>query len=269
MQGTLFEKSNNFRAVLESEFIQRQAIDPQFSLRRFAAELTMSPSALSEILNGKHGLSRRGATKVAARLGYDAANSAAFVDLVARTCGRRSKERAIAEARVNARNLSVKRLSEDALKFVTEWYHHAILVLPAVASAAMGPSAIAMRYGLSVEIAQGALRRLIRLGLLRKVQGRLVPSDQHFATTDDVPSHAIKQCNAQILRRALQAVVRQRVEEREIASMVMAIRREDIPRAKEMLKEFRRKFCQDLEVSQGADHVYALSLAFFNLDESL
>ena len=44
----------SFRFFLQQEFFQRQRRNPRYSLRAFARDLELSPSTLSEILNGRH-----------------------------------------------------------------------------------------------------------------------------------------------------------------------------------------------------------------------
>src|SRR5690349_17881631 len=57
-----------FRQFLMTEFLQRQARNRRYSLRAFARSLALSPSRLSDYVNGRGGLSAQRAIEAADRL---------------------------------------------------------------------------------------------------------------------------------------------------------------------------------------------------------
>lgn len=59
------------RVILQQILTQRQHRNARYSLRAFARDLHVSPSFLSEVLNGKYGLSKHLANQIADRLGFD------------------------------------------------------------------------------------------------------------------------------------------------------------------------------------------------------
>ena len=60
----------DYRLLLKSELASRTNQNPNYSLRAFARDLDLAPSRLSEVLNGKQGLSTQAAEKIAKTLGY-------------------------------------------------------------------------------------------------------------------------------------------------------------------------------------------------------
>ncbi len=56
--------SKNYRDYLRRELEQRVQQDPRYSLNRFARDLDLAPSRLSEVLSGKQGLSRAIAERI-------------------------------------------------------------------------------------------------------------------------------------------------------------------------------------------------------------
>lgn len=69
------------RVILQQTLQSKQKKNSRYSLRAFARDLRVSPSFLSEVLNGKYGISRQLARQIAERLGFDAKESAHFCEL--------------------------------------------------------------------------------------------------------------------------------------------------------------------------------------------
>src|SRR4051812_39991780 len=82
MRRKMISVESDYRKILRRELEVRCQQSPRYSLRRFAGELRLSPSRLSEILNGKQGLSRESARGVAQNLGYTPGDTEMFCDLV-------------------------------------------------------------------------------------------------------------------------------------------------------------------------------------------
>lgn len=104
-------------------------IIPCYSLRALARDLQMSPSRLSEALNGKAGISAASARKISERLGLGTQESQYFYLLVQKEHARCKHVRVRAAEDIEAfSGLSKKaRINVDQFQVVADWYHLAIL----------------------------------------------------------------------------------------------------------------------------------------------
>ncbi|WP_413558003.1 hypothetical protein [Bdellovibrio sp. HCB209] len=75
-------KSPSYRDFLYEEFKKRRTKEPSYSLRGFARDLEMNPSRLSEIMNGKVGLSDVKGMELADRIGLTDKECEYFLDLI-------------------------------------------------------------------------------------------------------------------------------------------------------------------------------------------
>ena len=101
-------EQTDFRAVLRWELEKRHARNPRYSIRSFARDLSMAPSRLYEVLNGRYGLSRSSAGSAAEKMRLGDEENAHFCDLVEAAHGRSRLSRASAQARIQERQLSQK-----------------------------------------------------------------------------------------------------------------------------------------------------------------
>src|SRR5438128_1427996 len=92
--------SSDYKTILKEELAARCRQNPRYSLRAFARDLKIAPSRLSEILNGKQGLSRPAADKIARALGYGASEIERFCDLVESVHARSKRDRDSARVRL-------------------------------------------------------------------------------------------------------------------------------------------------------------------------
>jgi uncharacterized protein (TIGR02147 family) len=96
----------------------------------------------------------------------------------------------------------------------------------------------------------------------------LIPLDENFSVSSDVPSEAIRKFHKQILQKALSAVDAQSVDERNLSVVTGAVSTEDLPEYNRLIKGFRRKMNSLFEKNKKkSDQVYCLSVQFFRLTE--
>jgi transcriptional regulator with XRE-family HTH domain len=73
--------SLDYKSVINHFFKLRISNNPKYSLRKYAADLQLSPSSLSELLNNKHVPSVMTARKIAVNLNLTKEESEHFIDL--------------------------------------------------------------------------------------------------------------------------------------------------------------------------------------------
>jgi uncharacterized protein (TIGR02147 family) len=193
-----------------------------------------------------------------------------FCDLVESEHARSRAKRVQARVRLTDTHapLAYQQLTLDAFQVISDWYHYAILELALTKGFRSHPDWIARRLGISPHAAQAAIERLRRLELLEEREdGTLVPQNDFTASPSGIPSEAIRKSHRQLLEKALSALELQTVDERDFSSMILAIDKKDVPRAKKAIKNFRREFDSSFGKSKTKNQVYCLAVQFFSLQE--
>lgn len=237
--------SNHSDAVewLRDEYSRRRARNANYSLRAFAKHLHVGSGPLSEILAKKRVLSSRMASRITERLMLTPADRQRFLSLLAAPLSSPSPFRPLAD---------------DAFRVIADWQHFGILSLLETKGARSDARWIGTRLGISAEDAQIALDRLTRLEMIRADGDRLVPVSG-WATSSDIPSQAIRKFHRQTIQLALGALEEVPVEERDVTSITVAVDVANLPRAKSLIRKFRRQLSDLLEAGERSE-VYQLNI---------
>jgi len=260
-------KSLDYRNMLWDQLESRRLRNPHYSQRAFARDLGMRSGRLSEILNGKQGLSFRYAKLVAERLELSTEESAYFTDLVILAHGRSAKDKKAAGERVEGHfeRVEYRSIEVDQFQFISEWYHLAILELTKVKGFKASASWIAKRLEVPERSIKEALARLERLSFVRREKGKYVVLQGDNQIPGGVASKAIKLFHAQLLEKAKTALSSQPLEKREFVSLVLSLDPSRLPEAKARIAEFWRAMDQEFGGSTSPTEVYSLGVQFFQL----
>lgn len=184
---------------------------------------------------------------------------------------RSAEKRHIARIRLERRELdsTYYTLLDDEFHLISKWYHFAILQLVELPTFQADCRWIARALGISRGEAEGAIARLLRMGVLIEQAKGLKKSKAFVSTTDGVPSRAIRNFHAQVLQKAADGLDHQSIEQRNYSSNFLTIDKSKIPMAKEMMKRFRRRFVSDMSADGTRDSVYCLSMQLFELTREL
>lgn len=272
----IHEFGTDYSETLRRALEDRMTRNPRYSLRALARDLGLAPSHLSGILSGKLGLSRTAAQRIADRLGLRGSERNHFQDLVEIRHARSQSARQMAAARIRRwqklRRRHTQVLALDQFRVIADWYHFAILETARLADARMDLRWMARRLGIPTTLAQSALKRLLKLKMIERINSQWRAREETSTTPSDVPSAAIRQFHQQILAKASVALETQSVDDREFRSSLMAIRNSKLPEAKAMLQKFFEEFCEVIGGEQAngfgdQDEIYALSAQFFRISE--
>lgn len=260
----------DYREILKEELAVRCQINPRYSLRAFARDMELAPSRLSEVLNGKQGLSRPVATRIAMKLGYSGDETDFFCDLVESIHARKESSRSEAMEKLKKQfdENELLILNNDTFNLISDWYHLAILELTSLVDFQSEPKWIAKELGISENEVTLALDRLERFGFISRDDGKIVTIEHRTVTPGKVPSDSIKKFHKQILQKAADSIFLQTQETRDLSEVVVAVDRSRFEEAKEKIKIFRREFCNDMSKSEAKDGVYCLAIQFFSLTEA-
>lgn len=237
-----------FQSKLRSQLLDLQQRNPSYSLRAFANKIQISPSALSEILNGKRRVSRQLAEKALGLMGADPQEQNKILKLFS------SKQPSILE-NGHKEDSGYLELKADQFQVISKWYHFAILSLAETKDFKANPLWIAKRLGIKLIEAEQALDRLERMGFIKwsKSQKKIELLQHQLSTTDDIANAAVRQSHFEDLKLAETVLQNVAVEARDFSSITISIDKEKLPLAKKMIRQFQDQLCAVLETDKRTD----------------
>jgi uncharacterized protein (TIGR02147 family) len=250
-----------YQKCLREEMQRRCEKNPRYSARAFARALDVDVGALSRILAGKQIPSMKVAEKVLEGIELSAEDRKHFLGSLSLKQKSRDLKKPSRAFRGVVDGNPPKELSVDLYRVIADWYHAAILELTFVAELKNDARAIASKLGISAIEAKLAIQRLMDLGLLDDQNGVLTKSAERFTTADKhLSTPALRRNQRQFLEKAIYSLENDPIDERSVTSMTMAINPENIPAARQMIREFNQNLCQLLETGNRT-RVYNLGVA--------
>ncbi|MES2768584.1 MAG: TIGR02147 family protein [Bdellovibrionota bacterium] len=260
---------SNYINILKERLADRIKRNSRYSLRAFAKDINMSPGRLSNVLNGKSGLSLDKASTIAQKLDLSEAEAEWFITSVQSQDARSKTKRSEAQRRINALKKTYKdyqQLNLDQFALISEWYHFALIDLMDTKDFKNDTQWMAKRLGISKVEVEVALSRLKSLNFIKEEKNKLSVLVREPSTPSNIPSAAIKLFHRQILEKAITAIDMQSVEERDFSAITMPISKDIMEEAQIKIKNFRREFDKwAQENSKNKKDVYCISIQFFNL----
>lgn len=244
MKDTDTKVSNKiFRNLLEGELEKRQSVNNRYSLRSYARFLEVDAPTLSKILNAKKNVGERLISRVCKKLGCD-------------------------PEKINNGSddgLSFELLSDDQSQYLSKWYYYAILEIIELDDFEYEKKWIAKKLEISEKQVKLALERMIRLGVLKEVDGKLIDNTSGKTTniSSELSSTARREHQKEILELAIDALENTPPEIRDQSSMTVSINTDDIPEVKELIKKFRRDISKFLNTANNKNQVYNLGVSFY------
>ena len=239
--------------TLRDEFSHRSAKNESYSLRSFARKLKVSPGLLCNILNRKRNLTPNLAQRLSQEIGFSYSKRQRFVKAV--------KNRSRSKG-----SLPFENLAGDQFELISAWYHYGILSLFKCSTyeGDLNHEQIAKTLGITRLEARDAIERLLQMGLIRVKDGNLCYVADGMTANSEVSSSAIQQYHRQMLNLAITVLSPKTMDKRDFSSVTMPIDRNKLPKAREMIREFRRKLCAFLEEGKTND-VFALNIQLFSI----
>jgi uncharacterized protein (TIGR02147 family) len=263
------KEQTDYRDTLREVLESRCAKNMRYSLRSFARDLGISPSRLSDVLNGRYGLSPAAAKEIAEKLPLEPEDMRRFCDQVESMHARNKAARSAAQERIRNNLDSYRNIQEDGLDIISEWYYLAILELCLTEGFQSSPAWISRALGVNVHLITGAIQRLKKLNYLREDPvGNLSPTENFTAGPATGGKPQIHRFHGQVTGKALEALEFHPIQERAHCSIIMAFNSEQMEEAKTELREFVTRFDKKFGASPVKDQVYCLNLQFFRLQES-
>ena len=256
----------DFRNYLKSVLNERVSRNPAYSLRSFARQIDLSPSALCEVLKGTKNLSEETATLIARRLGLNTSEQECFrlSALSQRTKRIEVKEEALQRLQELQPSSSTQILATELFRMISDWQHFAILAATELTDFESGAEYLAKRLGISVRGAEAAVDRLIQLEMLEQdKKGRLRKSKRNPRVISDSPSEALRNFHRQTLNKAIESIDTQTPQEKVIGSETFCIDPNQLEEYRKAADEFFEKMLGITARSKVKTEVYHLGVQFF------
>ena len=244
----------NITQVLKNNFEERRRKNRRFSLRAYAKFLEIDAPTLSKIFSHQKKPGIRLTKRLADKLGLDPKKQRS---LMGGAGGRNPQDR------------DFRYVESDQFQAMSRWYYNALLEILELKNFSDDPVWIASKLNLSVNEVKIALERLERLGQIQKTDKGWKDLTGGVTTVlgRDLTSSARRSHQKELLEIAMQALEDVPVEYRDQTSMTMAIGVDDIPKVKELIKDFRRRLFSFLNDNPEKTEVYNLSVSFFPLSK--
>lgn len=231
----------NYRHILSEVLEARNASNPSYSLRSYARDLEISPSTLSEVLNGKKGLSSALAASVAKKLKLQDWEIRYFCDLVAKEHAKSPKARSAANERLESLKLenNVRLINQKAIKALTSWVDLAILELTYLKEFKNSTKWIAQRLNVDEHRITSSVKRLLEAKLLEvdKKTGAWSDVSPLFTSTDGVPNEFIRNFHKTVLNRALEELNHDDLSARTVKTVIFSVSEANAFKAKSILND--------------------------------
>jgi len=239
--------------VLRSDFEEKLKRNSGYSLRAYSKFLGIQAPSLSGVLNGNRKVPKKKIEEVTKKLNLSPSEKSLFIQT------NLSKN-----ASVPIHSLDFVLDDEMHFKVIAEWEYYAIMSLVQTKDFKYEEKWIAGRLGITNYRARACIENLLQLNLVVEKDSTLLLTNKGLTTTHDVASAALKRARLQDLELARQSIDKVSVENRDLSSVTMTLKKNDIPKFKEKIKEFRREFMKDAESKTG-DEVYKLSIQLIPL----
>jgi uncharacterized protein (TIGR02147 family) len=240
-------KAENFKHILQQEFLRRSSRNPRYSLRSYAQFLGIHHSTLSGLLSGKRPITKKTVSSLSLKLGIFPDN---FI-----------KED---KFRLPQHNF----LEDDVFNRISEWYFDAILELSKIRSFDFTVAGVSRYLDLNETQVSVALETLVRLRLLGRTKDgfKIVHENSTNLSSNEKTSAAMRKYQKSILEKSIDALETVERKDRDHTSTTLAIRKSDLPKAKEIIKDFRYKLTALLQDNhKNFDEVYQLQVSLFPL----
>ena len=260
----------SFAGFLKEELSRRVERNPSYSLRAFARDIELSPSRLSEVMSGKHGISRSSARIICKSLGLAQGKVEYWCDVVDAQFARCDSQRALAARRLKKASLAPElyEFSGDEFTLIADWYHLAILELMKVDSFQPSISWVASKLKIPQQTAFEAIGRLERLELISiDDEGAWHLVVGRSSVNDRVSPEAMRMFHTQILAKAASSLTEFPRAERNLQAIVSAVSTQGYREITEAMRDFQSRVIEISQKYQGKEKVIAFAMQAFPLAE--
>lgn len=250
---------NEFSDYLREQFIAKVKINKNFSLRSYARFLDIHFATLSQFMSGKRAITKKTIRKLAPRLNATDEHMSQWLSSI--------------EKKSAPNFIQYKTIDQEQLALLSEWYYDAIVELVQTKHFRKDIAWIAKVFNISYIEADEAVACLFKLGLLGvNEQGDWIVINQLMTTitNNQNTSAALKNYQAELLKKSLNSIELVPFEDRTHSSLVVAISKDQLAEFNVEIDRLRSRLNQ-MATSQlkekKADSVYCFCFSGFPVSQ--
>ena len=260
----------DFLRTLHSTVEKQQQL--RYPYVQFSKDLGFDKSNVSYmVIHRWRHLSHEQGEMITQNLGITGAERRYFLKLIEYTDARHEEKRKdiFSELVDLKEGLLVDNKDKQMLQFFSKWHHAAIFELVALPDFQSDPEWISAQFyrRLSVEDVKESLKLLESMGLIKydDQQNRHFKVDKSLSTGDEVRGLAVVGYHFQMLEMAAASMTQVPHEEREIASITLAVNEDLLKRLKDDIRMFKRYATFLSDQCQDPKQIVQLNLQLFSI----
>ncbi|MCR5379249.1 MAG: TIGR02147 family protein [Fibrobacter sp.] len=265
----------DYREFLRDYYTQKKAANPAFSLRVFSDKIGFkAKDFISRVMNGEKNLSDQSIPKVASGLKLGKHETEFFMALVKFNQAETMEDRNAAFEEMQA-VLKVVRFAEKQhllghcqYMVYSHWRHLTIRSLIGMYGFDGDYDALAKQVHpkVTTEEAKQSVRLLEECQLIKKdASGKYVLTESAITTGDRTSKLALRGFHQHCLKLAADAIDRDPPGKRHISGLTLGISQEGYERIVERINAFRKEIALIAEEDEGADKVFQMQFALFQV----
>jgi uncharacterized protein (TIGR02147 family) len=270
--NSIYEYSD-YRIFTKDYYEERKAENPNFSYRLLAQRAGINSAPFFKFLiEGKRNLTQETVAKVASALKLDEKGREYFENLVffnqAKTVKDKSRFFDKLIALQKARN--TLQIGSDKYAYFSEWHHCVIREYATMTDFRddFGKLGNSLRPTISALKAQESVELLLRLGFLKKENGKYFQAEPLLSTGYGIEDYQIIKFQIKMLRMAIEAFDRSHSPERSMSSLTFGISRETYKTIVKELRAFRSHIMGLVGKDELPEMVYHLNMSLFPMTKA-
>lgn len=233
-------------SFLKSTLEEKARINTSYSLRAFAKKLGLSPGGLSLVLNRKKRLSLERAYEIAGALELNAEETEYFLALIQMEGAKSEALKLQYLDRVKelnphisgSQNLKKTLLGLEHFKLISDWYGLAILELISGVKGKWDAKSISKKLKLTKIEVEVMLERLVKLEIIKEVDGSFKRNVDTLMIESHVPSEALRSYYEGVHEQSLKTIRTQGPAEKVIGAQVFAFDPSQMEEVRELTNNF-------------------------------
>ena len=259
----------DYREIISQAFHKKREINPRYSLRAFARDISVSPSRLSEVMTGKGELSREKAVVVAKKLALPPMLTLDFPDMIDVRSAPSESERARAAARIEKRKKSSKKtrkfFNDEHFAKIFEPKLHVIWNFMQLRAFDGNPETILKFININSIELYDALRGLEGLGLAKRDGLKWHAVTDQFTAGNKMSSEVIRAYHRKMADAGKSSIDTLQFGERHLHSVIIPFNSSRFGEVQEKITQFTLSLNDEFGSPADADAVYGLALQFFKM----
>ncbi|MGE3609871.1 MAG: TIGR02147 family protein [Bacteriovoracaceae bacterium] len=265
---------NDPALFLRDHWLKKKEKNPSFSIRSWAKSMNISSHGLlHQMVYGKRSIPKKYLPQISKSLNLNEREQhylEALID-IQKSKDYEEKSFYLNKIKFNYEESKLLFREIDSFEMIRNPLHFYILEIISLRPTKITSEIIKrkLKFDFPLEEIKRAMETLLHLGFMTKV-GPSEYARVHDAlyTKSDIPSRAVKDYHQRTLDMAKVAIEKQDLHEREFAGTCLNLKKNDVKRAKEMIREFRKKFIEEFEASElQGDQTYQININLFAITE--